>query len=387
MVAAQPQRHWRDIAIAKSELITDAWEVTKAYAGRIAEWVLFGCMVMNIIEILPGVTLWPFVSNMVLGTQAVTLDVAGFGLASMADHARRMGDEEAACKAERTGWCLITIMVLTIALVTCGALWPVTRWFTDPTEKVLILVRVVMTVIYGHVLHGLRRIEHATTQQIQQSALEELAATFNRQILDLHTKLTEMSAQPSPEMTLLATQIATLTEQVEQLKVQQLVNNEPAQVDTSLFDELRAQMQEKMQQLETKISTEPHDLTTLLEATLVTSQADAESNVVDIAVYRKMSTDDATREQQICQQKAQQSVNNTATKSAPKITRPLQLSSTEGATDMSTKGATKRASSGQGAKQKAQRLLKRHPDLSAPDLAKKVGISRQYASKIIAELA
>ena len=57
--------------MARSEIITDAWEVTKTYAGRIAEWVLFGCMIMNIIEILPGVTLWPALSNIVLGTQVV----------------------------------------------------------------------------------------------------------------------------------------------------------------------------------------------------------------------------------------------------------------------------------------------------------------------------
>jgi hypothetical protein len=161
--------------------------------------------------------------------------------------------------------------------------------------------------------------------------------------------------------------------------------------DTTQLDEqlhqLRTEMQEKMQQLETKISAELHDLTALFEAALVASQADAESNVVDIAVYRRMSTDDATGEQQIRQQRAQQSVNNTATTSAAKITRPLHLSETVGATDLSTKGATKRASSGQGAKQKAQRLLKRNPELSALELAKKAGISRQYASKIIAEFA
>ena len=113
---------WREAALARSEIITDAWEVTKTYAGRIAEWVLFGCMVMNIIEILPGVTLWPSVSNIVLGTQVVMLDVGGFSLASMGDQARRQGDERAARRASVTGAFLIGIMILTLLLVSIGLL-------------------------------------------------------------------------------------------------------------------------------------------------------------------------------------------------------------------------------------------------------------------------
>jgi hypothetical protein len=28
---------WRETALARSEIITDAWEVTKTYAGRLAD--------------------------------------------------------------------------------------------------------------------------------------------------------------------------------------------------------------------------------------------------------------------------------------------------------------------------------------------------------------
>src|SRR5438270_865083 len=116
-----------------------------------AEWVLFGCMVMDIIEILPAVTLWPSVSNTVLGTQVVMLDVGGFSLASMGDHARQQGDERAARRASLTGAFLIGIMILTLLLVSIGLLWPAVTSYTSTAEKGLILVRVIMTVIYGHV--------------------------------------------------------------------------------------------------------------------------------------------------------------------------------------------------------------------------------------------
>lgn len=43
--------------MSKAEAITDAWEVAKAYAGRVAEWVLFLCVIINIIEMLPGIAM------------------------------------------------------------------------------------------------------------------------------------------------------------------------------------------------------------------------------------------------------------------------------------------------------------------------------------------
>lgn len=193
----QPATNWKDAAIEKSQAITDAWEVTKIFAGRIAEWVLFGCMVMNIIEILPGVTLWPAVSNAVLGVQAITLDVAGFGLASMADHARINGDEKAARSAEITGWCLISLMVLTLLLVSIGLLWPFLKVYTDMAEKALILARVVMTVAYGHVVHGLRRSGH--TAQVQPQPIIPPAPAIDYEEL-ARTIAPLLPAAPAPQL-------------------------------------------------------------------------------------------------------------------------------------------------------------------------------------------
>ena len=157
MPPQQRTTHWRERALSRAEAITDAWEVTKAYAGRIADWILFGCMVMNIIEILPEVSLPPAVSNLVLGVQVVMLDIGGFSLTSMGEYAREQGDERAARRASVTGGLLIAIMIVTLLLVSIGLLWPTARVYTDMAEKGLILVRVFMTVIYGHVIHSLRR--------------------------------------------------------------------------------------------------------------------------------------------------------------------------------------------------------------------------------------
>ena len=189
---------WREAALARSEIITDAWEVTKTYAGRLADWVLFVCMVMNIIEIL--VTLPSALSNIVLGTQVVMLDIGGFSLASMADQARQQGNERAARRAARTGWFLIGVTILTLLLVSIGLLWPHTpaiQDFTSKAEKGLILVRVMMTVIYGHVIHSLRRAgvqrQQATFTE-QFTELAERVTASEQRITEQYTELVERTA-------------------------------------------------------------------------------------------------------------------------------------------------------------------------------------------------
>src|SRR5260370_24783598 len=106
-------------------------------------------MIMNIIEILPGVTLWPALSNIVLGTQVVMLDVGGFSLASMGDHARQQGDAQAARRASITGAFLIGIMILTLLLVSIGLLWPVTIPHTNHARKGHSLCGLLLVVIFG----------------------------------------------------------------------------------------------------------------------------------------------------------------------------------------------------------------------------------------------
>ncbi len=148
--------HWKDAALAKAESITDAWEVVKAYAGRAAEWVLFVCMIINIVEMLPEVSLPTSITNAVLGVQVVMLDIGGLSLSTMSAHARLMGDVKAAKRAGTTSAFLIGLMIVTLLLVSIGLLFPIAKPYTDLAEKGLILIRVVMTVIYSHVIHSLR---------------------------------------------------------------------------------------------------------------------------------------------------------------------------------------------------------------------------------------
>ena len=232
--------------MARSEIITDAWEVTKTYAGRIAEWVLFGCMMMNIIEILPGVTLWPALSNIVLGTQVVMLDVGGFSLASMGDHARQQGDEQAARRASLTGGFLIGIMILTLLLVSIGLLWPAATSYTNVAEKGLILVRVIMTVIYGHVIHSLRRAGAQPTQ----AQVEALAAAFNQQLQQLASELArvqqDFQQRIEQRVNLLDTQQGTTLTTVKQEVQMTIASLTPDRLMASLTGHIETLLQERI---------------------------------------------------------------------------------------------------------------------------------------------
>lgn len=212
MAAISNQSSWRDRAIQRSEVITDGWEVTKTYAGRLAEWVLFLCMIFCIVEILPGVNMAVWMSNTVLGVQAVMLDIGGFALSSMADQARSNGDEQAAHKADLTGRFLIGIVILTLTLITIGLLYAPAKPYTDGAEKVLILVRVMMTVVYGHVIHSLRRTTPLAIQPTQPptqlrdiAKIDELTAMVG----GLQEQLSEaLHRLPTTHETPLATQVA-----------------------------------------------------------------------------------------------------------------------------------------------------------------------------------
>lgn len=168
--------NWKDAALAKAEAITDAWEVVKAYAGRAAEWVLFVCMIINIVEMLPEVSLPTSITNAVLGVQVVMLDIGGLSLSTMSAHARLLGDVKAAKRAGTTSAFLIGLMIITLLLVSIGLLFPSVKPYTDLAEKGLILIRVVMTVIYSHVIHSLRSTNiQVSVPAPQQAAIPTIA--------------------------------------------------------------------------------------------------------------------------------------------------------------------------------------------------------------------
>jgi uncharacterized membrane-anchored protein YhcB (DUF1043 family) len=244
--------HWRDRLIAKSEAISDAWQVALAYAGRAAEIILFVCMFINIVEMVPTIHVWDWLSNGTLIVQMITLDVAGFSLNSMAKHVRRGGDEETAKKAEDVGRILISIMVISLINVTIkllfGSVVPHLSTYLGYVDDVLILARVVATVFYGHVIHSLREAKQYIQEQKQEQT-EDLQAELERLRQTLQTERQQTAALQKKWQADLQAAREDFRLQLAALQQSQQMTLTTAENQTSMVSTLQSQLQEALQQV------------------------------------------------------------------------------------------------------------------------------------------
>ncbi|GAC1694659.1 MAG: hypothetical protein PVS3B3_18880 [Ktedonobacteraceae bacterium] len=209
--------HWYDTAIERAKVVSETLEVAKAWGAYIAEWVLLLCLIMNIVQMFPIVP--AVVGNVVLVIQAISLDIAGFGLTSMGAHARRNGNQKAALRASVMGWALISLMILTVILVTVPFVWPDTKNFAADCDKFMILLRVIVTVFYGHVVHSVR--SDNKTQEIQTANLAQEVSTLQKEVDTLRPQVDTLSGhlqKKSQEVDTLQKNLSTAQQQVSTLE-------------------------------------------------------------------------------------------------------------------------------------------------------------------------
>jgi len=196
-------KQWKHTAIQRSEVITDTWDVAKVYLGRGAVVILFICMIGDVIQVLPGGLLAQWIIATILGVQIVTIDVAGFGLQSIAEAARLNGDEKGYRKAINTSYALIAIMMITLFLLTIGQIWPNTKGIVSIANDVLILVRVGMTVLYGHIVHSLGK---SQSHSVPSHIVEDLQRQIERLRQDHEATVRRLETETRDKVTFLETQ-------------------------------------------------------------------------------------------------------------------------------------------------------------------------------------
>src|SRR5579859_6082200 len=113
---------WRDRSIERSRVLTDGFEVALTWAGGLADWILFICLVCNIVEVLAKLGGTAF-SNIVMGTQSVLLDIGGFALLTLAVHAHQRQARRTRNSAATVGGLLMLITLATVVLITVGNIW------------------------------------------------------------------------------------------------------------------------------------------------------------------------------------------------------------------------------------------------------------------------
>jgi hypothetical protein len=189
---AQQEHHWKDRAITAAETISDAFDVAKAYGAHIANWVLFFCLVANLIEMVsPGFE--ALFGLAVVAVQSISLDIAGFGLTAMAASAKHRGDDRSALKASIMGWTLISVMALTVGLVTLAAFKPDWASGIEQANQALMFVRVIVTVFYGHIVHQIR--EEGTAHENRLAALETEVSALQQQIKTKEQEVSTIQGQ------------------------------------------------------------------------------------------------------------------------------------------------------------------------------------------------
>jgi hypothetical protein len=144
-------------------------------------------MAISLVEMIPSITLNDTFTGTVFVIQMITLDVAGFGLTSLAKAVKRAGDEETANTASTVGLLLIGIMVVSMLSGGIdrlfGAKIPAVKEWMLYVDDFLILVRVGMTVFYGKIMHSLR------------DSQQHMQAQTDTRIADLESDLTKARSE------------------------------------------------------------------------------------------------------------------------------------------------------------------------------------------------
>lgn len=239
--------NWSARAIERAENITKAYEVMKAWLAHVASFVLFGCLIANIVQIVSPLP--DAVIGGIVIVEAIGLDVAGLGLLTLAKHARENGLEKEANYARATAWLLILIMIATVGTVTAAKLWPNTADTMHSIDNGLILVRVCLIVVYGVVLNALHR------QDITPAAPgPDLLEALNTRLSALENSIAIMQQQiaaPAQNIEMIQTKLERLTVTVTEIKAQPYTPSytvdempyTPAQPEQKEPDDLPANLQ------------------------------------------------------------------------------------------------------------------------------------------------
>src|SRR5215472_4060853 len=146
-------KNWKRDAMEKAMVISDAFEVFKAWLAHIANWVLFICLIGNILQTV--VSLGSEIAGTVLCIQCVMLDIAGASLYTMAQHAKSQSNEKGARLAMIMSIILLVIMTVTALNSTLNSIFPELSALVQDINYGLIFARIVIVVAYGNIVHQL----------------------------------------------------------------------------------------------------------------------------------------------------------------------------------------------------------------------------------------
>lgn len=145
--------------LAHSLYITTAWNWFLEFMGRAAEAVLVISVLYASVKLLPVVHLPAGLDVVIFVAQFVALDVGGLSLGKLARQAQSEGNSVGATQASSMSKALITVMIVGVVVVAIEQLFLLPATWKLSIDTVLLIARSILAVLYGHIIHTLRKEE------------------------------------------------------------------------------------------------------------------------------------------------------------------------------------------------------------------------------------
>lgn len=354
-MAALPTKPPSRASVIRREVTNASAGLNEIMAGAGEPLMRFAALYLAIATGLPALNVAPVYSF----CQSVLIVVPEFILLGAMD----IAGEALKCEEQKLWGRLLYLVCFALAVVMFMTFVSIfVSTFSADQIKYLNFTRCLIAVAFSVLLAKLHKMETAQQQHhVDQAAMVE-------QLQQQHQGAQERIAELEQEAQSSHQQAQTKMTQLEQAA------QSAHQVAHSSQEELARQVAET-QQLQARMAD--------LEVKLTTLQSSPVDMIVDKKVQRsgnKSVNQDGNEDVNQLSEIVDISVYK---KAQPSVNKPVNQLGNKSATTMETNTST---NSGRGeARQKALSLLKRHPELTAADLAKKAGITRQYASKLISE--
>ena len=172
-------------------------------AGKAAEPVLFASVLYSGYQLVPGVPQPSTGINAVAFiTQQAALDVGGMGLIKLT----KDEDPGKFKFARYVGYALITLMVVNMIVATAGRVFSIPAPSMQFVEGILLIVRSIFAVLFGHAIHTLKDnsvedLDQSIDQIVSEAVLSEVeqsSKSYEVQIEEFKQQIEEIKSQTQP---------------------------------------------------------------------------------------------------------------------------------------------------------------------------------------------
>lgn len=164
-------------AFAQSTYITAGWNWFLILAGKAAEPVLVASVLYASVKFLPIIHVSPQLDVVVFVAQFIALDIGGLSLNTLANQAKKDGNDEGAKHARRLSVALVVIMLTGVIMAGVNQVVQLDSQIGTVIDTILLIARAVMAVLYSRVIHRLKKDDEPkplSEQNVEELVMEKV---------------------------------------------------------------------------------------------------------------------------------------------------------------------------------------------------------------------